>query len=333
MNKKLIAVAVAGVVAAPVASADITAYGRIDNHLVFSKASGGKSMQDMTTGTSRFGFKGSGDLGNGMSAFARYEFSANTDNATGGGSGIGRRLGFVGLDGSFGKISLGQQWSAYYQNFGTHMSLNISQGPAQAMGPFRTGNTIQYANSFGPISLKADVRVDDAEDGNGNGFGIGATINPMDNVALAIAFDTSDMMDMPAEGAMPAVTNRDRDTLGVVGSVSMGMFSITASYEQQEDEMDMKNKSSTLWLGAGLTDKLSAKLGYQSTEVKHYHGTDSKGPDKVGETDKISANVTYLLGGGARVYGEFTNAEFTHSTMTGKNSDKDTFILGVRLDF
>ena len=98
MNKKLIAVAVAGVVAAPAAYADISAYGRINNGIQITEDAAGDNTTDMETFGSRFGFKGSGDIGNGMEAFARYEFSTNTDTA-GGGSGIGRRLAYVGLSG------------------------------------------------------------------------------------------------------------------------------------------------------------------------------------------------------------------------------------------
>ena len=76
MNKKLIAVAVAGVVAAPAAYADISAYGRINNRIVIAD----NDDINMETSGSRFGFKGSGDLGNGMSAFARYEFGTTTDH-------------------------------------------------------------------------------------------------------------------------------------------------------------------------------------------------------------------------------------------------------------
>jgi len=79
MSKKLIAVAVASVVAAPAAYADITAYGRIQNAIVFTD-DGTNEKQNVNTVGSRFGFKGSGDIGNGMKAFARYEFSTITDN-------------------------------------------------------------------------------------------------------------------------------------------------------------------------------------------------------------------------------------------------------------
>ena len=54
MNKKLIAVAVAGIVAAPAAYADISAYGRINNRIVIAD----NDDIDMQTSGSRFRLQG-----------------------------------------------------------------------------------------------------------------------------------------------------------------------------------------------------------------------------------------------------------------------------------
>lgn len=301
MNKKLIAVAVAGIVAAPAAYADISAYGRINNRIVIAD----NDDVNMETSGSRFGFKGSGDLGNGMSAFARYEFSTKTDAA---GGNIGNRLSFVGLSGPFGSISLGQQWSAYFQNFGTHASLNIINGPGQMSNSVRswlgrTGNTIKYANSFGPVSLKLDARVDDAGDGGGNGFGGGVTITPMDNFTLAGAFDSDD-------------TN-DSDVMGVAAIAGFGGITVTVAHEQAESGDDEADNT-LLWLGAGVTDNLSLTVGYGTQSVTE-SGTET-------ETDQLALIGVLNMGGGLKLWGQF------HNTDDG-SSDADTVALGVRLDF
>lgn len=311
MNKKLIAVAVAGIVAAPAAYADISAYGRINNRIVIAD----NDDVDMQTSGSRFGFKGSGDLGNGMSAFARYEFSTNTTNASGGGSGIGRRLAFVGLSGPFGSISLGQQWTAYFQNLGTHASLNIINGPGQ-IGPGRAGNTIQYANSFGPVSLKLDARVDDSNDNdsrgwssyNGNGFGGGVTITPMDNITLAAAFDSAD----------GSGSHEDMDNMGAAAIFGFGGITLTLAHEQQDVGDDVESNNTLLWLGAGVTDQLSMRVGYGTSETEDASGTS--------ETDQLAIIGVLNMGGGLKLWGQFHNQD-------DGASDADTIALGVRLDF
>ena len=299
MNKKLIAVAVAGVVAAPAAYADISAYGRIHNVIALSD-DGTTESQEMQSG-SRFGFKGSGDIGNGMSAFAQYEFSTNTDNSADGVTGT--RIGLVGLSGPFGSISLGQQWSAYYENFGTYASLNIWGGPKQALGPARTGNTIQYSNSFGPISLALDTRIDDNGDGGGNGFGLGATLSPMDNITLSGVYDTND------------TTNKD--TMGVVATLGFGALSFTAAHEQQDEGM-MEHKNTVLGVGFSVTDQLSMRVALSETEME--------GASGVTETDRANASATYVIGGGLRTYIEFSNSD-------NGTTDADLVAIGLRMDF
>lgn len=304
MNKKLIAVAVAGIVAAPAAYADISAYGRINNSIQIDD----NDDVNMNDNGSRFGFKGSGDMGNGMSAFGRYEFQIDTDTNKKGDTIKNTRLAFVGLSGPFGSISLGQQWSAYFQNFGTHASLNIIKGPGQMSNSVRswlgrTGNTIQYANNLGPVSLKLDARVDDADDGGGNGFGGGVTINPMDNFTLAGAFDSDD-------------TN-DSDVMGIAARAGFGGITVTVAHEQAESGDDEADNT-LLWVGAGVTDSLSLSVGYGTESV-----TTSAGET---ETDQLALIGVLNMGGGLKVWGQFHNKD------TGA-ADEDTVALGVRIDF
>ena len=302
MNKKLIAVAVAGIVAAPAAYADISAYGRIHNALVLED-SGPTDTQNVSGVASRFGFRGSGDIGNGMNAFARYEFGTKTDAA---GGSIGNRLSFVGLSGPFGSISLGQQWSAFYQNVGTHASPNIANGPGQHLGPFRTGNTLQYSNSLGPVSLTVDARVDDDDpvDGNGNGFGLGATLRPMDNFLISGGYDTDD-------------TN-NKDTMGVSAATGFGALSFAVSHQQQ-DHGDLEHKSTLIAVGSSVTDQLYLSAAFSQTEMESADAAAT-------ETDRMNASATYRIGGGLRTYIEFANED-------NGTTDKDIFALGLRMDF
>lgn len=323
MNKKLIAVAVAGIVAAPAAYADISAYGRIHNRFQMTDA-GGSETQNVNNTGSRFGFKGSGDIGNGMTAFARYEFGTTTDHSKSGG-GLSNRLSFVGLSGPFGSISLGQQWSAYYQNVGTHASPNIANGPGQQLGPFRTGNTLQYSNSLGPISLTIDARVqDDARseeygvnkktgdvekmmvgEGAGNGFGIGATLRPMDGFTLSGGFDSND--------------SDNTDTMGVSAVASFGAFSVSVSHEQQEAG-DLEHNNTLAAVGASVTDRLYLSAAFSQTEME-------KADSPTTETDRANVSATYRIGGGLRTWIELANED------SGGSSDKDILAIGLRMDF
>lgn len=323
MNKKLIAVAVAGVVAAPAANADeptleervaaleappsISAYGRLNNAVAFTEDANGDNTQNLETYGSRFGFKGAGDIGNGMSAFARYEFSTTTDNASGdNNSGIGRRLAYVGLSGPFGSVSLGQQWSGYFKTIGTNASLNYWNGPG-SIGTKREGNTIQYSNSLGPVSLVVDARIDDEGDGSGegNGFAGGVTITPMDNVLLGAALDSDD--------------KTNTDVAGFVGSTSFGGFNLTVAHEQKEVDMGPETSNTLLWLGTSVNN-LSLLLGYGRQDTENADGSES-------DSSNLMIGGHYMIGGGLRAWGEFVKTE------TDGSDDPEIFTIGLRMDF
>ena len=82
MNKKLIAAAVSAAIVAPVAAyGEVQVYGRINNAIDLNDlADEGDSKTDVSTVSSRFGIKYNKEMGNGLSAHGRYEFSTTTDN-------------------------------------------------------------------------------------------------------------------------------------------------------------------------------------------------------------------------------------------------------------
>ena len=215
MNKKLIAAAVSAAVVIPVtASAEVTVYGRIDNGIQVAD-DGTNSTTDMVTGGSRFGFKASSDLGNGLTASGRYEFGTTTDEKKDA-AGLNLRLGVVSLSGSFGSISLGNQWSSFFNTVGTHIDPTRYHGGAgTGILPYRTANTIKYANSVGPLSLELDLRTDDAGSGDGAGLGISVAVN--DNLTLAAAFDSAGNPDRSVEtsAAVPEVLASDPVLAGI----------------------------------------------------------------------------------------------------------------------
>lgn len=118
MKKKMIALAatsLASLSGAAFAGTNVTVYGIIDGTFDVINVSGGTatplvpakgtpSFNRVTSNGSRLGFKGTEELGNGMSAFFQFESNAKFD--AGGGLDTGRDS-FVGLKGGFGTVKLG----------------------------------------------------------------------------------------------------------------------------------------------------------------------------------------------------------------------------------
>ncbi len=127
MKKQLLAAAVATAIAAPMAaSADVTVYGQlhysIDSIDYDSGVSGsieGTGMDSLAAGydgsgvnshNSRFGIKGSEDLGNGLSAVFQMEFSIDGDDL---GGVSNNRNTYVALAGNWGVAGIGQVDTPY----------------------------------------------------------------------------------------------------------------------------------------------------------------------------------------------------------------------------
>ncbi len=113
MQKKLIALAIAGLSGAAFAQSNVTIYGVADATFDIINVSGGSAALSgntpnftrVSTNGSRLGFKGTENLGNGLTALFQFESNANFDNSA---STLGTsRDSFAGLSGNFGKVILG----------------------------------------------------------------------------------------------------------------------------------------------------------------------------------------------------------------------------------
>lgn len=164
MKKKLVAVAVAGVLGVPLAAhaqtANVTLYGRVnlDFEMVNGKQADGSNpnVARLSSNTSRFGLKGVESLGGGLNAIFQIESGVSAD--AGGGTLAGRET-FAGLQGSWGTIKAGNflnttdDLHGIFGNTPTLLSSIFStanlwaQGPqARANGGFdtRDGNSLRY---------------------------------------------------------------------------------------------------------------------------------------------------------------------------------------------
>jgi predicted porin len=172
MNKKLVAVAVAGLLAAPLAAqaqtANVTLYGRLN--LTMEAVSGeqaqstingpaanvNRTLYRVSSNSSRLGVRGSESLGGGLAAIFQIESNVSAD--TGGGL-LGTRETFVGLQGSWGTVKIGNFLAPYddiHPIFGNVPTLTTSilstaslwaQGSQNlSNGGFdnRLGNSIRY---------------------------------------------------------------------------------------------------------------------------------------------------------------------------------------------
>lgn len=159
----LASLAAAGLLAATAAMADVTIYGRLHGDLENTKAgsSSAVSTNMVQNDTSRIGFKGDEDLGNGLKAIWQVESGVAIDDGSAGASTgtLGTRETFLGLSSSrFGTFKLGNFLVAiddlhgiagnnfqYYTGISNDAALWLNGGKLSTGGfDARAGNSVSY---------------------------------------------------------------------------------------------------------------------------------------------------------------------------------------------
>ena len=142
MNKKLVALAVSAIAAgaASAQTANVTLYGVVDTYLTNIRANnGGKSLNALDAGGlsgSRWGLRGAEDLGGGLKAVFTIEngFDSTTGALGQGGALFGRQA-YVGLNGGFGSLTVGRQYSPIFY-VGCSADLDCYSNPSVVTNQF-----------------------------------------------------------------------------------------------------------------------------------------------------------------------------------------------------
>ena len=161
MKKTLMVAALTGVFAtAAHAQSSVTLYGLIDAGITYANNSGGHSLWKATSGTvngSRWGLRGSEDLGGGLHAIFTLENGFNIQNGTASQSSrmFGRQA-FVGLaSDQYGAVTLGRQYDSVVDYLAPLSNTGTQYGGTIAAHPFdndnlnnsiRFNNTVKYSS-------------------------------------------------------------------------------------------------------------------------------------------------------------------------------------------
>ena len=116
MNKKLVALAVAGALSAPLAvqaqTANVTLYGRANMDLEFVKGQQRRRLEPDRQSREQqlvaFRMRGTESLGGGLNAIFQLESNVSCDTGNAASSSLASRETFVGLQGSWGKVTMGK---------------------------------------------------------------------------------------------------------------------------------------------------------------------------------------------------------------------------------
>lgn len=350
MKKSLIALAVLAASGAAMAQSSVTLFGIVDATYAYGSGSVANKSQLTNSGynASRLGFRGVEDLGGGMSASFWLEAGVNNDNGsgvttstnnqgasgvTGGGGLTFNRRSTVSLNGGFGEVRLGRDYTPQFWNLavfdpfgvvgvGNTQTLNSSLG-----GPttIRASNSIGYflpgnlGGFYGQVQYYMGENLSNAankKDGNGLALRAGYANGPIN---AAIAFSETKFL----AGNIKAVN------LG--GSYDLGMAKIMAHYNQDKISGGNDGKGFLIGglipVGAG-----EVRLAYSTYKINTV-GADPR-------TNKLALGYVHNLSKRTALYATYARlsnkngaAQALNGAVTGLNRNSNGYDFGIRHSF
>lgn len=330
MKKSLVALAVLGSFAGIAnAQSSVSIYGLLDMYVGSEKSGvGAQSVSKLSNGglnTSRLGFKGSEDLGGGLSAIFTLEGALTPDDGTAGKLSFGRQS-FVGFEGGFGTVTMGRMWTAFDDvSAGAFTVFDSSFSPEyQAFGS--TGYNANPANAFkytspsfggfaGAVSYSLDEKPTTT---NGYDAKTGAVNMTYAGGPLYVGFAYQQ------EKSSGAAASKTFSRLGA--SYDLGVAVLKASYGGFKDK-GTDEKSTDFSFGADfpLTSQLTLGAGVARSNKK-LAGADD------GDKTAFGIAATYALSKRTTAYAGVTSAKGEDAAGV-KNSEYRLYGVGVRHTF
>ena len=286
MKKSLVALAVLAASGAAMAQSSLTLYGIADLWVGAQKNDGvGTIMGNGGLSTSRLGFKGSEDLGGGLTANFTFEQKLQlTDGATN--AKTFDRQANVGLSGGFGTIKLGRGWNAMDDVFGLSNSgfdsalsannvwLNSYNGAADAQ--------LYYASpEFAGFTAAVSTQLKgNATGGKLSAFNVAYANGP---IAVALGYEQDE-------------ANGDQKGTMINGSYDLGVAKLLGSYYATNNTSGVAGaKVNSFQLGADvpLSSALTLSVGFASSKPK---GGESDTGYSLAATYSLSKRTTAYAG-------------------------------------
>jgi predicted porin len=232
MKKTIVAAAVAAVVAAPAAFADVSISGAAQMEVL--SGDGQAATGNGTDSAFDLNFKSSEDLGNGMKAFAEISLQSDFDNS----STVGRNNQLVGLSGDFGTLTTGKIETFTEGKVSAMASVDSSEnlGIEPGVGSDRAtkGMAIAYSSpsmnglNFNVACVIDETRNSTALDGSDD-CDVTDVMVQYSNAGLTVRYGNTDYGNATNNGAAGSATNLvNREVQALGAQYAMGDMTLIA---------------------------------------------------------------------------------------------------------
>ncbi|MCS0583724.1 porin [Massilia pinisoli] len=341
--KRLAAASVATLIAAaPLAvkaQTNVTVYGVVDAAIESADTGGAvgrhTNVQSGNQSGSRFGFRGSEDLGNGLKAIFNLEAGVAVDTGAQDSSGLFQRRAVVGLEGEFGTLTLGREYSPLAavagatDEFGQGFYGNNLSSFGSGRLTRRLANSVNYKSaSFNGFDLLATYSAGEKNPGpSGDLKGIGAEFK-QGGLYLGAAYHTVKRLssgDDKEYGAGVAYTFAD-----------IGGLEVKANYLSADPE-GANNKFKQYNLGAGYPVGAS-KFYVNLQQSKLENGAKGNAwalaySYSLSKRTNLYATYASLNNNGLAAFGLNSGSNNVTPAATELGADPSVFTVGIRHAF
>ena len=349
MKKTLLVISLLGACGvASAQSSNVTIYGTLDAGISSTNgASPDGSVTTLSSGQqsySRLGFKGSEDLGSGLSALFVLEQGIhlnngtsglsedNSDPVTFGNAGLFSSQAYVGLGGSFGELKLGRQFSPLYEAYGAidpflnGFAANINQffgTNAENYSDYqRMSNAVIYSTPDNLNGLKGSVAY---------GFGgIAGNASAQSQLGASLGYSNGPLTVLYAyhqanneqEVAVPEISTDMFKTNFIGAAYDFGAVKLHAAFDQNEQGSSFKTQDYLV----GLTVPLGSHQIFADYTRKNNKLISNA------DADQYAIGYSYNLSKRTNLYGAYTVVKNQQESEIATEVDGNT-VSTVQLGF
>jgi predicted porin len=322
MKKSLIALAVLAASGAAMAQSSVTLYGRADVGVGSEKVNGDSTTKMINGGltTSRWGIRGTEDLGGGLKA--HFKFEQRLDLSTGEvQSPSFKGEASMGLMGGFGKLTLGRGYTVYDDARALSVSNDVfdSSFTAANNGVFKSGG--DYASR-----ANSQIRYDLPNMGGVYG-GLSYAFDQKTDVDSTITALLLGYKNGPMNFALGYQKQKETEDkyLQLAGAYDLGAAALSIGYNTRSGT-DAKGDDTELSLGVNVpVGAFDFSVGYATSKTEKGNATSAK-------ASGLGLAATYKMSKRTKLYAGLRDIE-NKDGAGKKTSENRLYAVGIRHDF
>jgi len=298
------------------AQSSVTLYGRV-NTTVERQEVGDVKTTGLYNNSSRFGFKGTEDLGGGLKAGFQLESGFNSDTGASAATFFGRQS-EVNLSGNFGAVRLGRFTAESYYATADYVSMHNhdtgSSSDAFYAYVMPDANKIAYRTpTFGGLTVDAAVALHEQVVGGKNAFDLAANYN-MGPLALGAGYSKQG----------------DVNQFAVRALYTFGAFAVGGYVQRDEDAYVLNGGKRNTFRLAGAYNMGASEFHVNVGRAGEYKNVNDS------DATQYTLGYNYNLSKRTKVYGYYTHVNNSRNAAYMSNvagADFSSVAVGIRHNF